>query len=142
MSIWGFQRILSERLIQWALTSIGIGAVLSLGTKFWRGIGSQFIGWGVINMAIAWFGGTMANRRLETLPDPFAPDVMKREAVNLQRLLWINAGLDVLYMRGGEALSRRGGRFQRGMGWGIIIQGAALFIFDVIHAMRTPVDRP
>ena len=40
MSIWGFQRILSERLIQWALTSIGIGAVLSLGTKFWRGIGS------------------------------------------------------------------------------------------------------
>ena len=53
MDIWRFQRLLSVRLIQWALASIGIGALLSLGTKFWRGVGSQFVGWGVVNIAIA-----------------------------------------------------------------------------------------
>lgn len=137
MNIWQFQRVLSIRLIQWALASIGIGAVLASGTKFWRGVGAQFIGWGVVNMGIAYVGGRVAEQRTRTLPDPYAPEVERREAVNLQRLLWINALLDLFYMRGGAWLAGRG---KTGMGVGIIIQGAALFIFDLFHAVNTPVD--
>jgi len=140
MNIWQFQRTLSVRLIQWALASIGIGAILSLGTKFWRGVGSQFIGWGVINMLIAYVGGRVANQRYASMSDPTDPECMHQEAVGLQRLLWINALLDLFYMRGGELLGRHGGAFRRGMGVGIMAQGAALFIFDLIHAVDTPVD--
>ena len=141
MDIWRFQRILSIRLIQWALASIGLGALLSLGTKFWRGVGSQFIGWGVINVAIAYVGGRMADQRVQTLPDPYAPEILHREGANLQRLLWINALLDLVYMRGGQWLARNGGAYRRGMGVGIFVQGLALFIFDLIHANDTPVEQ-
>ncbi|WP_343417212.1 hypothetical protein [Candidatus Flexifilum breve] len=141
MDIWRFQRLLSVRLIQWALASIGIGALLSLGTKFWRGVGSQFVGWGVVNIAIAYFGGRMADQRIQTLPDPYAKDVLRKEGVNLQRLLWINALLDLFYMRGGQWLTGKGGAFRRGMGVGIFLQGLALFVFDLLHATDTPVEQ-
>lgn len=141
MNIWRFQRLLSERLIQWALASIGIGAILSLGSKFWRGVGSQFIGWGLVNIGIAYIGGRAANGKLKTLPDPYAPAAQSREAKGLQRLLWINAVLDLFYMRGGQWMAGRGGAFRRGMGVGVIVQGLGLFIFDIFHAVKTPIQR-
>ncbi|PJF27320.1 MAG: hypothetical protein CUN53_04525 [Phototrophicales bacterium] len=61
------------------------------------------------------------------------------QARSLRRLLWINAGLDVLYMIGGlwyalRAKAPRG----RGMGIGVIFQGLFLFIFDVLQAREVP----
>ncbi len=83
----------------------------------------------------------MADQRVQTLPDPYAPEILHREGANLQRLLWINALLDLFYMRGGEWLMRKGGAYRRGMGVGIFVQGLALFIFDLIHATDTPVEQ-
>ena len=66
-------------------------------------------------------------------------------ARNLRRLLWFNAALDVGYMAGGVWLARSKGRDDanwRGQGWGIVVQGAFLFVFDLVHARRTPRPAP
>jgi len=58
-------------------------------------------------------------------------------------LLWINTALDVLYVAGGLILAlafgSRGMDWQ-GHGWGIVVQGAFLFLFDLIHAQSVPVS--
>ena len=68
-----------------------------------------------------------------------------REAGGLRRLLWINAGLDVLYVAGGLLLAFTLGRrspFAAGSGWGIVLQGAFLFGFDLLHARGVPTGDP
>ncbi|MBI1259787.1 MAG: hypothetical protein GC204_20155 [Chloroflexi bacterium] len=72
------------------------------------------------------------------MPDPFAPQVLEREAHNLRQLLWINTALDLLYVAGGRWLIRRG---KHGTGWGIVVQGMFLFLFDLLHASGVPDER-
>ncbi|PWH12138.1 MAG: hypothetical protein DDG60_14705 [Anaerolineae bacterium] len=62
-----------------------------------------------------------------------------QERARLAKILWLNTGLDVLYVAAGVALIVTLGRsnlFWRGGGWGIIIQGGFLFFFDVVHAWQ------
>ena len=70
------------------------------------------------------------------------------QARKLRRLLWLNAALDVGYVAGGWWFAHRFNGAQgerdrsvRGHGYGIILQGAFLFLFDVIHALRLPSPR-
>ena len=59
----------------------------------------------------------------------------------MRKLLWINNALDVVYVAGGTALIilyGNGSVFWRGTGWGIVVQGAFLFAFDLYHALRVP----
>lgn len=139
--IWKFQRTVTRRLFIWNAANIFVGIIIAPLGKLAQGIGSQALGWGAINMAIAVFGRAGSTRRAN-LPDANTPAVLEKESRNLRNILWINAGLDVLYMVGGSALSRSGARNQderrRGMGIGIIIQGALLFVFDVVHALIVP----
>ena len=75
------------------------------------------------------------------LADPTKPAHLLREERNLRRLLLINTGLDVLYVAGGVALALTLGASNptwRGHGWGIVVQGAFLFAFDLIHVRRVP----
>jgi hypothetical protein len=144
MSIWSFQRLLSQRLITWNMANIAGGVLMSLSSsKRIRGIGSQFIGWALVNFAIAFFGQNAAETRERTLPDAHTPERQAREANALRRLLWINAGLDIAYMIGGRALMRRrsSGAWLRGAGVGIILQGLFLLIFDVMHAQHVPHEK-
>jgi hypothetical protein len=139
MTIWTFQRAVSRRLATWAAVSATLGGFMSLGrSAFWRGVGAQFIGWAVVNLAIALFGQRAALKR-ERRPDAHNPAVLRKEASGMFTLLWFNAGLDILYMIGGAWLARRahsdGGK---GTGVGIILQGLFLFVFDVIHGLRVP----
>jgi hypothetical protein len=138
MNIWKFQRILTLRLAAWAGASLLSGSLLAmLGSPLWKGAGAQFAGWGLVNAAIAFFGGRSAARRQAALPDPLDPHVQQQEAAKLERLLWVNTGLDVLYMAGGAALALSKGRKERlaaGHGLGIVLQGAFLFFFDWLHA--------
>lgn len=144
MNIWQFSEALSQRLLSWNIVNVFIGLILSLLKPFWRGVGSQSIGWGIINIAIAVAGGSVAKKRSQNQPDPLAPDVISKEARNLRRILWINTFLDVLYVLGGLRLSRTCGKnddLWRGIGIGIVIQGALLFVFDLIHARIVPDER-
>ena len=126
MSIWQFQKALALRLLTWAFASMASGVWLLRLSQFWRGIGSQFVGWGVINALIAFLGSSSAERRMRTHPQALEPEFMDNETRNLSRLLWLNTFLDVLYMIGGLswASSRKNQNFQRGIGWGIVVQGA------------------
>ena len=140
MTIWEFQDVVSRRLLTWAGISTALGVVMGVFGKFWRGVGSQFVGWAVVNAAIALGGAYFTERRRHNLETPNAPHTLLREGANLQRLLWINAGLDILYMLGGAWTAARNGHKPRmqGVGVGIILQGLFLFVFDVVHALRTP----
>ena len=143
MSIWQFQKALTLRLLAWAFACIVGGVWLLRLSQFWRGIGSQFVGWGAINALIALFGSASASHRMKTHPEALEPEFMDKETRSLTRLLWLNTFLDVLYMAGGFswASRRKDQNFQRGIGWGIVVQGAFLFFFDLIHGILVPPTR-
>lgn len=137
MTIWHFQRQLTSRLLRWAVFSVAAGGLMRRNpTKFWRGAGMQFVSWGIINAMIAAAGSVSTENRLAQLDNPGAPEILEKETRNLRRLLWINAGLDVVYVLAGRWWSRRdkGDGSARGHGFGIIIQGLFLLVFDVLHA--------
>lgn len=138
--IWDFQDTLSRRLILWSALSIAAGiGLLAFGDPFWRGFGLQALVWGAIDAAIAFFGQRSAARR--RTKGPHGPEALAREARNLRRLLWVNTGLDVLYVAGGIVLlytMAAQNPFAGGNGWGIIVQGGFLFLFDLLHAVAVP----
>jgi hypothetical protein len=55
---------------------------------------------------------------------------------NLRQLLWINAGLDTLYVAVGWALWARLNPMYKGFGLAIMLQGFFLLAFDVFHALQ------
>jgi len=134
--IWDFQDALTRRLLLWSTLSLVAGAILLLaGDAFWRGFGLQAVAWGAIDAGIALFGRRAAQKR-QASAQPGA-ETTAREARNLRRFLWINTGLDVLYVAGGLFLVSTLGRsdpFAAGTGWGIVLQGGFLFVFDLLHA--------
>lgn len=137
-TIWQFQGAVSQRLLIWSGVSTLLGVIMSAFGRFGRGMGGQFIGWAAVNAAIALVGAFFTEQRKLQIATPEAPKEMMREAAKLQRLLWINAGLDVLYMLGGAWLMRSAKPQRRGMGLGIILQGLFLFVFDIFHALQVP----
>lgn len=142
--IWDFQDALTRRLLLWSALSMTAGALLVIfGDAFWRGFGLQALVWGAIDAGIALFGRRASEKR--RVANLGGPSIVEREARNLRRLLWINTGLDVLYVAGGIVLIYTIGRddpFTRGSGWGIVVQGAFLFFFDLLHALAVPKERP
>ncbi len=76
--------------------------------------------WALVNAAIA-YGGWLGAE-----PNP----------ASLRQLLWINAGLDILYMAVGLGLWMRPRPMLKGFGFAIAIQGLFLFLFDLFHALQ------
>jgi len=134
-SIWKFESDLTQRLLVWSYLSVPGGLFLWLTAKdFGRGFGIQAVFWGLVDMLIALFGTRSADRRMATA-DP------QREANFIRRILWINFGLDVFYILGGVWMILSWQRdFWQGTGWGIVFQGAFLFLFDLYHALNVPVE--
>ena len=137
LAVHTFGRNVSLRLLLWSVLSMAVGGLLwRRGAPEGRAVGAQAVGWGAIDALIA-LSGLRPGRQ-----PPAAPT---RAARNLRRLLWFNAVLDVGYMAGGVWLARSKGRDDanwRGQGWGIVVQGAFLFVFDLVHARRTPRPAP
>jgi esterase/lipase len=143
--IWDFQDALTRRLTLWSALSIAAGALMTVfGQSAWlRGFGVQMLVWGGIDAAIALFGRRSSRKRRDEGSQ--SPEAIEREARKLRRLLWINAGLDVLYMTGGFVLLVTAGArdpFMAGTGWGIVVQGGFLFFFDLLHALTMPKEGP
>jgi hypothetical protein len=136
MNVWQWQERISKRLMMWAGVSMVVGLLLRRGGKFWRGVGEQFMGWGLVNALIAFFGQSAAWSKVDSYDNPGETQVLREERDNLSKLLWLNAGLDVLYMLGGRAFARRdkGDGKRRGVGLGIVLQALFLLVFDVLHA--------
>lgn len=167
-TIWDSHRTVTGSLLAWNVLNILGGAALMvvMGRKandqpptdpqaMLRAVGGQAVAWGMINSGIALVGGAFTRRR-EKKADAHTPSVMHRETRNLRRLLWVNAGLDVLYMVGGLSMVGRARQLASspatpepgkqqirpatlcGTGIGIGIQGMLLFLFDVVQALALP----
>lgn len=140
MTIWDFQTLISQRLLTWAGLSAGIGAVMLAGNTFWQRIGFQFLGWAAVNAMLGKFGQRAAENRASRLPTLLTRSLRRKTARGFRRLLWINAGLDILYMLGALWWMRRRPEDPavQGTGAGILAQSAFLFVFDVVHALKVP----
>jgi hypothetical protein len=115
---------LSLRLLAWSLPWMGAGVV-----GLWassddrsRGFWGMSGAWALVNAGIA-YAGLLG-------PEP--------DGGSLRNTLLINAGLDVAYVLGGAYMLSRPEETWRGAGWGIIVQGAFLLAFDLLHAYLVP----
>jgi carboxylesterase len=137
--IYRYQRTLTGRLFFWSSLSVLVGVWGWLrGGLFEQGLALQFIIWGLIDVLIALYGQKGLKAKINGLPNLNRVETDMR---NLSRLLWINTGLDVLYICGGLSLALALGfanPFWMGSGIGILIQGCFLFVFDLLHARSLP----
>ena len=132
------QRVLPV-LLFWGAGSAAAGAYWWRGPRpFWRGVGIQWAAWGAIDALIALGGLRGAQRKgaalaAGTLDDESHAD----EARKFERILWINAVLDMGYALGGLLFMRRGAgdAQQRGMGVGVVMQAVFLFAFDLCNGV-------
>jgi hypothetical protein len=115
---------ISLRLMSWSLPWIAVGIVglWASNDAYQKGFWGMNAAWGLINTGIAYAG------LLGTEPDP----------AGLRTTLLINAGADVLYVVGGLYLLTRPEDTWRGSGVAVIIQGAFLLAFDLLHAFLVP----
>jgi len=129
-----FQRLLAARLLIWSGLSVFAGGwLLLLGGAWLQGMGVQAMVWGVVDAAIALFALRSLGR--QTATDPAL------EAARLRSILQWNTALDVLYVAAGAGIVMAlgaGDAFWAGTGWGVIVQGGFLFVFDLIHAAKIP----
>ena len=138
MNIWDFQTRLTRRLLIWSLFSMAFAALtFFFAGALLRGLAIQFFVWGAIDAAIAVFGARLSARKQARIQAAERGEKEAQEAHWLERVLWINTGLDVLYVLGGVWLIQSWGAdslLWRGHGLGIISQGGYLFVFDFFHA--------
>ena len=136
MNIWDFQTRLTRRLLIWSVFSVVFSTLTFFSVNsLLRGLAIQFCVWGIIDAGIAIFGAyASAKKQAKLQADELAET---KEANWLERILWINTALDVLYILGGLWLMQTWGTespLWRGHGLGIVIQGGFLFFFDFFHA--------
>lgn len=132
-----FQSQLSFRLLIWSAVSVISGLSMLSRGKFWKSIGTQFVVWGLIDALIAVGGQLLSDNRFSKTQPEDMRDRIHKEKRNLSIALWVNAGLDVLYIVGGlRWMNRKDDDSARGNGLGVVIQGAFLLIFDIFHALR------
>jgi hypothetical protein len=132
LPILAFQLRLLKQLTAWSLLSIfagGLLALLSAERSFWQAFGGMNAAWGLVNLLIASAGlfGVLKKKR-RGIPDEQA------ERRKLLRLLKVNVFLDVGYVLVGLGMVIWGrSALLHGFGWGIILQGAFLLLFDAFH---------
>ena len=133
-TLLSLERAHLARLLVWALGSILSGSLLLALVVVRRAAGPlpllrhfaiQTAAWGAINLAIV----VWAQRGLK-LRDHAG-------ARSLDRILWLNLGLDVGYIGVGLTLAIAGWLLGRrlgavGAGIAIVVQGAALFLLDLL----------
>lgn len=133
--ILDFQKRILTQLSAWSLASVFAGGLLALFStagSFWQAFGGMNAVWGLINLVIASFGFYGVFRKMHKgVADA------EREKRNLLRLLKVNAFLDVGYVAVGLAMTLWGRTpLLQGFGWGIILQGGFLLLFDTSHYLQ------
>ncbi|GJG86146.1 hypothetical protein tb265_13270 [Gemmatimonadetes bacterium T265] len=126
------------RLLIWGAGSVVAGTLLLALQALQRTAGSpsllrhfaiQTVAWGAIDLALAlWAQRGLALRDYAG-------------ARQLDRVLWLNLGLDAGYIGVGVTLALCGWLFGRryapvGAGLGVIVQGAALFLLDLLFVRQ------
>ncbi len=136
---FGYQRRALGLLLAWGASSVLSGALLwSRRDPLLRQLGIQCLVWGAIDVALALAGRRSARHQAIRYHQGELDSTAVRHAARaLQRILLINAGLDVGYvLAGGWLMHRfRQRRDRQGMGLGIALQGFFLFLYDSLVAL-------
>lgn len=135
MDIWRLEQRIGRQLFGWGVANIAVGSLLlASDTPFLRGLGLQALVWGSINAAIAAYAQSRLPGKLHRLLRRNPATAAAVERRSLRRLLLINAALDLLYIVAGLlVVAFVPGEFAAGNGWGVVLQGAALLLFDSVH---------
>ena len=124
------------RLAAWGATSVLVGTALLAwlvlrhhDSPLLRHFALQVVGWGGVDLSLA----ALAQRSQTTR------DIAG--ATRLDRLLWLNIGLDAGYVMVGITLAVTGWQLGRrlglvGAGTGVVLQGGALALLDLMLAAR------
>jgi hypothetical protein len=139
--MWADTLLASERahllrLLGWGATSVLVGTALlawllvrGRESALLRHFAIQTAAWGALDLAFVAIGwGSLAVRDIAG-------------ATRLDRMLWLNIGLDAGYVMGGIVLAVTGWRLGRrlglvGAGVGVVVQGAALALLDLMLAVH------
>jgi hypothetical protein len=130
-TLYALERAHLLRVAVWGGASVLVGTALVAllaarrsGSPLVKHFAIQLLAWGAIDLAlVAWAWRGLALRDLAG-------------ATKLDRLLWLNVGLDAGYVAVGVTLAACAWTLGRrlggvGAGLGVIVQGAALFVLDV-----------
>jgi hypothetical protein len=130
------ERALLLRLLMWGASSVLAGTAILAGLRFRHRTSAllehfalQMAGWGTLELAfVALSWRALAPRDLSS-------------ATRLDRLLWLNAGLDIGYVLVGVSLAVAGWKLGRrlgvvGAGIGVVVQGVALLLLDLLLASQ------
>ena len=116
----------------WAVANIALGSILYLTETGEPAFHQMNALWNTVNLGLATAGLVQAFRG--TQPATFAKEI--RAQHSLEKILLLNAGLDVGYMAFGLYLMRLDeGQFAASYpGWGrsLVLQGGFLFAFDIV----------
>jgi hypothetical protein len=121
-------------LLGWAVLNIGTGTAGHFTTEgelraFWQANAA----WNVVNLAIGGFG---LYGQLTATPETWELGRSLAEGQKMEKLLLLNAGLDVGYIAFGGFLLERGLRTDsaqlRGWGKSLLLQGGFLLLFDAV----------
>jgi hypothetical protein len=131
-TLLAFERAHLDRLLVWGGASVAVGLLLlgvlaarRVDSPLLRHFGIQTAAWGAIDVALAlWAARGLALRD-------------HAGATALDRILWLNLGLDVGYVGIGATLAATGWIAGRrlgavGAGLAVITQGIALFLLDLL----------
>jgi integral membrane sensor domain MASE1 len=127
-----------SQLLFWAGLSLGVGVPMLFSSREWvRSFGGMTAAWAIVNAIIAILSLLSVRRKARQNADA---ETIRGWMHHLVRLLWLNAGLDVVYVLVGVGLIvwNPTNRMLNGFGWAVIIQGAFLLLFDTWHAVRLP----
>ena len=123
LAAWGAASVLTgTALLAWLLVRHRDSPLL-------RSFALQVGGWGIVDLALAGLAhGSLATRDIAG-------------ATRLDRVLWLNIGLDAGYVMVGVTLAVVGWRLGRrlglvGAGTGVVVQGGALALLDLMLAAR------
>ena len=136
---FAYQHRALRPLLIWGALNTLLGTLITLRSQnpFWRHVGMQAASWGAIDAGLALAGQRgAAAKAAQHAAGSLVEGTEHTEARNLHRILWINFGLDILYILSGWFLFRRSpDRLDRqGMGVGIAVQGLFLLLFDGLLA--------
>ena len=137
--LFTYQRRVLPVLLLWGAGNAAVGVRWWRGhSPFLRGVGMQCAAWGAIDAVIAFAGLRGARRKGDALAHgTLSEGTHAAEARTFERILWLNAGLDVGYALGGVLFMRRNREDaqRRGMGAGVIAQALFLLAFDAVNGI-------
>ncbi|MCX7992140.1 MAG: hypothetical protein N2651_00585, partial [Fimbriimonadales bacterium] len=128
MAFLRYQSRIMYQLLLWAGLSLLVGLAMLFAAQEWmRAFGGMTVAWAVVNALIALFALMGIRRKMAQNADPAT---VAKWTHQLLRLLWINAGLDVIYILVGVGLVYwyPTQPTLNGFGWAVVIQGAFLLV--------------